>query len=102
MKRKKKGERGRRGLFIPLGNLFVCLRVCTNRWPQLISENLFTCRSSNEDFKKIWRLSPSNSVEAFAANAKLWPYLEKCVCSIWGLRAALTMNISKCQCSSTN
>lgn len=27
MERKKEGEEGKRGLFIPLGYLFVCLRV---------------------------------------------------------------------------
>ena len=54
-------------------------------------------RVSNE----IWRLSPSNFVEAFVDNEKLWPYLEKCVCDIWGLQAALAMNISRCQRSST-
>lgn len=85
---------------MPLRDLFVCRRVCTNRLPSLSSEIFSVARRQMRVSKEIWRLAPSKSVKAYVAYVKLWSHLDRCGCSIWRLPVALTMNITKCRRSS--
>lgn len=82
MKRKKEGERGRRGLFIPLRNLFVCMKACTNCQPQSTSNTFSIAGFQMRVSKKIWRLAPLNSVKSYVSDMNPFAPLDRSVYSI--------------------
>jgi hypothetical protein len=82
MERKKEGERGRRGLLILLRNLFVCMKACTNRQPHSTSKTFSLAEFQMRISKKIWRLTPSNSVKSYVSEMSPFAPLDRIVYSI--------------------